>query len=710
MTLPGPYNPMIDVPGYFAAAGGLLLPKKALQESQNKNIQVSSGGYLQFFDVNLEMYARQQLAQSRKKWFVLFEMYRRSTWVRAATDWICNAALGVGPDQLVDPTNPANPEIEDIGNFLKQCHPTMSFTNFQTQWRQSLKIYGYGYAYIEPDNDGKPAALWPLDPRVTFPVTDQHGTIMFHAQVYNGRFVALMPEEVLYFALPNNNTEATPLSPLETIYDSVALNLNANAYNAALFQNDLNLGMVFSSKTATKEIVDENDRILRDKYSRPQNAGRHLILYGDMTLLRDGAAALKDINFQEMLNQCKTEACAVLGVPPFLLGAQDLSTRAAANVHERSTYVTTVRPLRQLINEQFTKQFIRGVWGSETVELQEPLASMLAHPEQIDAASKVADIGAGTFNEYRQLLGMPRVPNGDYPVMKIPGQGGFIRVDQTSMPGLLDPHFNFAAYVRAHEEEEQQNAALTQQGLQPQPGTPYVPPMSYDTPQDDPIAARIIDISRSLGSDGADFEWVVERRTPQVPGARGGRVYFTKTGKPRYGQQPTGAQKQAPALSPSGDPNQNTLTNPRDPNTPKRLTPDERAQVASARTQVQTLLGVAMDQNWTDEQFFSGMQNMGWDTVSGADHFTDVRDARAAAELLSERYPDNVYTLLGSGGQYQIMWKSLDAVAADMHSQDGAPSMGTPAVPSVNKVGRSLLTDQDEWDTWEEKVRAFLAS
>jgi HK97 family phage portal protein len=422
MSSPGMWNPMTDVPDYFSSAGGLLLPTKALVESKSKAIQVSSGGYLQFTDASLELYVRQQLAQSRRKFFIFGEMFRRSVWVRSPIEWICNSATGLGDDKLVDPKAPSNPDIEDIEEFLDDCHPQLTYLDLRWMWYQSLKIYGQAYAYIEPDNNGRPKGFWPLDPRVTFPVTDAHGTILFHAQVYNGKMVALMPEEVLYFAVPNNNTEGWALSPLETIYDSVALELNANAYNAALFENDLNLGMVFTAgASADKTVIDENDRVLRDKYTRPENAGRHLILYGDMKLLRDGAAALKDINFAELMHQCRLNGTTALGVPAFLLGVTDGMNRASGQIHERSTYVNTVRPLRQFVNRQFTKQFIRNVWGSRSIIMKEPLASMLAHPEQIEAASKVADMGVSTYNEYRQLLGLETVPHGDYPGMKNTG-------------------------------------------------------------------------------------------------------------------------------------------------------------------------------------------------------------------------------------------------------------------------------------------------
>lgn len=675
---------------YFRGGNTVNVPQRVLKESHSKAIPLASGGYMQFTDVSLERYVRFQIQQSQRKHFVFREMYHRSVWINAAVNWIVNRS--VREDLLFAcPSNPDNPHIEDLTDWLDTCHPLYDFKDFYAVWTQSLVMHRRAYTQIEFNNDGEPVALWPLDPAITFPITDTHGTVIFHVQVYNGSVVALLPEEVLFFFTPNNGISADGFSSLETLYDSVALELQAHTYNAALFENDLNVGSIFSMPSADKDIIDENDRILRDKYSHPENAGRHLILYGDAKLLRDGAMAIKDINFPELVKVTRQMACTALNVPESLLGVPDNTNRSTGQVHERNTFINTVRPWRDLINRQFTKQFIRRAWKNNAISLKEPLSALLHSAEEIDTASKVADMGVAFYNEIRQMVGWPKVPNGDYPVMKIPGAGGFIRPDLTAMPGLGDPHFSFSAYERERQQKEYESQQATAMGGQATPN-PLIAPRSQDATQLDPIAARVIDLTRSVEYD--EYGDVVERRTPVAPGLRGGGAYYTKTGGIRYGQKPANDPRKR--LDPSKpDPTANQLTNPRDPNLPKQLTPQDHATAVQARTQVETLFSQALDQNITDEEFFNQMEQAGWDGVSGADSFSTPKDAVLAAETLASQYTDTIYTVLGSEGVYKVMQKPMS---------DAAVPQGIGEPGGQQPARRSLLSEQWAQTLREEEV------
>jgi hypothetical protein len=206
----------------------------------------------------------------------------------------------------------------------------------------------------------------------------------------------------------------------------------------------------------------------------------------------------------------------------------------------------------------------------------------------------------------------------------------------------------------------------------PSNSNPYVPPRPQEQIQLEAIAARIVDLSRSLDFDLEEdvAGWalvevwtpdvVVSRRVPMSPGSRGSQtVYTTNTGKVRYGRRPTGA-KQPASETPSGEPSQNTLTNPRDPNTPARLTPEERLQMSAARGQVERFFRQAQQENWTNDQFLDALAEEGWELSNDTtDRFNDVRDARAEARRLSEAYPQNAYAVLGADGQYFIMQQEL---------------------------------------------------
>ncbi len=676
---PGGYN------GYYLDNTGVYLPLRTYKESKSVGQQVTDQGYAK--PQTLEQYIRWQLQQTRRKYFVFHEMYRRDTWIRASVDYIVRRSTR-DDNRLIDEADPLNPDIVDLKEFMDYCYPDGDFTDLYRGVVQDMLEYGQSYMYIERTKGGKPVHLYPIESRITFPVTDFHGTILFHAQVYNGAVEVLENEDIIYFSWSNNGVDPKPLPPMETLIESVAMELNANKYNAMLFENNLNIGAIFSVPNATDEDIEDNLRYLKDHYATPENAHRPLMLKGDAKLLRDGALAVKDINFELLIKLARHRVSAVFGVPESLLGIPDNTNRATGNVHERNTYVNTVRPLRRYVNKRFTQKFIREVWGSKSVKLEEPINSMLPTKEELEAVDTAASVGL-MYNDILEMMGLPRVPNGDYFVMKGPN-GTYQRLDLIAMPGLGDKHFDFDAYQLEHQAtQEAQSQQAMEAGMsgvempQPQGGaeTPYVPPRSQDQIQLEPIAARIVDVSRSLVEN--NYEWdleeailgdglmeiwtgdlVVSRRIPMAPGSRGSpNVYTTSGGKIRYGK-PTGAQRKPGPEAP------NTLTNPRDPNTNPRLNPQEKLQMAHARSQVETLFRLAQQENWSNEQFMDKLETEGWEKASGTrDVFHDVRDARDEARRLGENYPDQAYTLLGADGAYFIMQKPL----AEFEAKVSAP-------------------------------------
>jgi capsid portal protein len=186
---------------------------------------------------------------------------------------------------------------------------------------------------------------------------------------------------------------------METLYESVRMELEANRFNAALFENNLNIGAVFSMTEADPNQLEENRRYLIENYAGAENAYNPLLLSGDTKMLRDGAMAIKDINFELLVRIARHRVSAVFGVPESLLGIPDNTNRATANTHEHNTNVNTIRPLRKDINARFTYQFIRRTLGNKTVTLEEPLNSMLPTMEEIEAVNKIAENGI-LFNDY----------------------------------------------------------------------------------------------------------------------------------------------------------------------------------------------------------------------------------------------------------------------------------------------------------------------
>ena len=283
-----------------------------------------------------------------------------------------------------------------------------------------MLIFGRAYLYIEYTMGGAVLNLWPLDARITYPVTDGHGEITGHVQNYQGKIEEFGTDEVIFFPLVTSGSEVEGLSPLETLLDSIAMEINAEKFNAMLFENNLNVGAIISLPDATEEQAQEAQDYLERKYSTPANAHRPLILRQKAELVKDGAAKINDIGWEKLIEVSRQKVCAVYGVPEHNLGISKNSNKASGLSHDRAFWTDTVQPLVSMAYGHVTHQFIRGAWQSASLYLLEPLQAVLPTGEEIDAALKIAQVGA-TYNYIRQLVSMEPVPNGDVYVIWTPG-------------------------------------------------------------------------------------------------------------------------------------------------------------------------------------------------------------------------------------------------------------------------------------------------
>lgn len=211
------YSPLgREADSLYYQVGGIYVPKNIpLKESQARTLQVRDMHWANR-PADLRQWVEVQLQQSRRRYFVYQEMYRRDTWIRATVDYIVRRVTR-DENRLVDKTDPLNPDIADLQEFLDDCYENGDFHDIYEHIVRSLLIHAQAYVEVERDGAGKPVALWPMDARITFPITDFHGTIIYHVQVYDKDTVWYTPDEVLYFPVVNNGSDPVGISTMETL-------------------------------------------------------------------------------------------------------------------------------------------------------------------------------------------------------------------------------------------------------------------------------------------------------------------------------------------------------------------------------------------------------------------------------------------------------------------------------------------------------------
>lgn len=233
--------------------------------------------------------------------------------------------------------------------------------------------------------------------------------------------------EKIYFTTDKNNKDqiflsyihlAHPLndkigfSPLQAAALSVDQHTCVSEHNLALLQNGGRPFGALMVKTPHGIPLDEKEReafkeTLRQTYSGPKNAGKILLLEGEMTWQEMGMS-LKDMDFATGKHMLAREIAQAFGVPAMLVGVPGETTFANYKEARFHLWEDTILPLLDII--------LRGINNALEDEFD---AKIVYNIEQIPALSqrretlwqRLESASFLTQNEKREALGYGPIQN-----------------------------------------------------------------------------------------------------------------------------------------------------------------------------------------------------------------------------------------------------------------------------------------------------------
>lgn len=226
-------------------------------------------------------------------------------------------------------------------------------------------VYAYlliaGNSYLEAVGpDGKPPReLWALRPDRVKVVAGPYGMPQGFEYEANGRTIRWEADPlsgqspILHLKEFHPLSDWYGLSPVEPASYSVDRHNAAVAHNTALIQNGSNPSgaLVFKPITQTgggvthppKEVIEAAEQRLLERHSGPSNAGRPLVMSGDVDWKQMGLSP-RDMDFNESKLDAARDICLAFGVPHILI-VPGASTYNNVREAKLELYEETILPL-----------------------------------------------------------------------------------------------------------------------------------------------------------------------------------------------------------------------------------------------------------------------------------------------------------------------------------------------------------------------------
>jgi hypothetical protein len=351
--------------------------------------------------------------------------------LNATLDFLRNVHIGVRNSDTSKKVDPAlkkaietyfdRPNSEDLGVDFKE----MIF--------RDLFTLGYAGVEIEPDNQGKPANLWPLDGarlRLDF---DEHGGMLgynmidAHGMPIRGRdgIHAWQPEEVIYFRRSPATNSRYGLSRIEQLFTTAVIEDLVMAFISSKFtESNVPYGVFdmgdISDDELKRAIVMWNTQTQQafHKISLTSSKGMKWFPFN---------FNLKELEAKDLLAELRQRIMGIIGVTMNELGeASDVNKSNGYNL-SFTFKRRVVEPMLVIFCETMTLRFLHDRLGLNDLELYfEPIDS---RDELLESQIHQIyfDIGAASINEIRNERGYPNVAGGDDLLLKT--ASGYIPLD-----------------------------------------------------------------------------------------------------------------------------------------------------------------------------------------------------------------------------------------------------------------------------------------
>lgn len=304
-----------------------------------------------------------------------------------------------------------------LEKLIKRPNPWTDRKQFFETWSASLDLSGNCYWEIVPVQ-GKPGQLFTIRPDWMSPIPDPVDYVKGYKFDPGGNVKPefFEPKDIIHFKFVDPLNEFVGMSPLTAAARTLETEHAAISWNKTIFDNSAVPNGVLSVPAATmlQEDKEALQQQLETEFTR-DNLNRPMVLWGGMEW-KQLALSHSDMSFLEQRRLNKYEICAVYGVPPPVVGANEDPTYSNWGVARLSLWEDTVIPRLDWLQTRLNNTLV-PYYGSN-IELRYDVASVPALREAFTQKVKTGELlwkMGYPINAVNRVLGLgfEDVPWGD---------------------------------------------------------------------------------------------------------------------------------------------------------------------------------------------------------------------------------------------------------------------------------------------------------
>src|SRR5690625_2380815 len=293
-------------------------------------------------------------------------------------------------------------------------NPYQSPFKFKHLMETHRNTWGNAYINIEWGANGRPKALWLLNPSVTDPYVDvQNNRLCYHTTLPNGNFTFIGDGDIVHLSsLSTDGLKGKP--PIQVARESIGSSQAAQKFKGKFYKHGAsNSGVLKVPGLLNSEAKD----VVRDEWERANtginNAQRVAILDAGLEF-QSISMPLKDAQFVESMKFDKAEIATMFDIPLHMVNELDRATHSNIE-HENLSFIqNTLSPILRQYEEEISYKLFSDR-EQKRFYLKFNLESLLRADKKTQGEfyALILDKGVFSINDVLELEDRNAIENGD---------------------------------------------------------------------------------------------------------------------------------------------------------------------------------------------------------------------------------------------------------------------------------------------------------
>lgn len=379
--------------------------------------------------------------------WILEKLWKENSWVRHISGVISKSCVNCNPlNQISSEINRGiKKKLDTYENIL--AYPNRNETGKQMYRKVylSLALTGNAYLQIVKNRVGGIAGIYYIPPQSmrTIPFINEdtqqleYAFIQLDSSGINVERV-FFDDEIIHFKLDNPFNDTYGFAPLVALFKDLTFDFNGKNYINNWFDNTFSAGKIFKLPNSAKNQKERNMQEIREKFEGAKNAGKTLIVEGDMELLYDGNK-IKDMDFSVLKDIGRDDIITAYGVPLSNAGVRSRSGNANAELiisEGKAFLVNTILGYQDVLYDTLDSKLFKQILKLPKVKLERGVNTQFDLATVSSAVKNLSTFCGTTINENRELVGKPPILVADgekdwYNIPIIATNNGMLPLEQT---------------------------------------------------------------------------------------------------------------------------------------------------------------------------------------------------------------------------------------------------------------------------------------